>query len=248
MPTGTIAAGAQAASDAPASHDEAPRPGVAAVDRALSILTAIEAEPEPPTLSELSRATNLYKSTILRLLETLQAHGYVTRIHETRYALGPAVYRLGVAYEQRNPLKDHILPELARLVEAGTESPSFHVRQNAESRVCLFRLDSNHATLDRVHVGDLLPLDRGAAGKVILAWDGEDARWKEIRGKGWALSLGERDPSCAGLAAPVFGPHRRLIGALSVSGPRDRFTEANIAAMRRETLESARRISAALGG
>ncbi|MEE3101452.1 MAG: helix-turn-helix domain-containing protein, partial [Pseudomonadota bacterium] len=139
-------------SDAPsppaAEADAEPQgKGVAAVDRALSVLAAIEQAEEAPTLSDLSRATGLYKSTILRLLESLQGHGYVSRMQEARYALGPAVRRLGMAYERRNPLRDLIEPVMAELVEAGCESPSFHVRQDARLRLCLFRRESNHSTL-----------------------------------------------------------------------------------------------------
>ncbi|MEC9431722.1 MAG: IclR family transcriptional regulator C-terminal domain-containing protein [Pseudomonadota bacterium] len=251
-------------SDAPsppaAEADAEPQgKGVAAVDRALSVLAAIEQAEEAPTLSDLSRATGLYKSTILRLLESLQGHGYVSRMQEARYALGPAVRRLGMAYERRNPLRDLIEPVMAELVEAGCESPSFHVRQDARLRLCLFRRESNHSTLDRVHAGDLLPLDRGAAGRVILACDGGETApgggvggggegAAAIRAAGWALSLGERDPDCAGLAAPVYGPHRRLIGALSLSGPRERFSPDNIAAMRARLIPAAEALSKALGG
>lgn len=228
---------------------EAPGKGVAAVDRALSILAAIEQGEEAPTLSDLARATGLYKSTILRLLESLQGHGYVSRVQDSRYALGPAVRRLGMAYERRNPLRDLVEPVMAALVEAGCESPSFHVRQDARLRLCLFRRESNHSTLDRVHAGDLLPLDRGAAGRVILAFDGaEGEAFEAVRVAGHACSLGERDPECAGLAAPVFGPHRRLIGALSLSGPRERFNAENVVAMRAHLLPAAAGLSVALGG
>lgn len=223
--------------------------GVAAVDRALSILSALESEPEPLTLSDLARKTGLYKSTILRLMETLHAYGYVVRILETRYALGPTVYRLGMAYERRNPLREHVLPIFQQLVESGTESPSFHIRHDTESRLCLFRQNSNHSTLDRVHVGDILPLHRGAAGKVLLAFEGQEGDEAErIRGQYYALSLGERDTSCAGIAAPVFGADGGLVGSLSLSGPRERFTDENIARMRPLLLEAVQEITESLGG
>lgn len=229
-------------------RDEAPK-GVAAVERALLVLSALEAEPEPLSLSELARRTNLYKSTILRLLETLLARGFVVRIMDTRYALGPTVHRLGMAYERRNPLRHHIMPVMRRLVETGAESPSFHIRQSETKRLCLFRIDSNHSTLDRVNVGDFLPLDRGAAGRMILAFDGEPGEsYDSLREECFALSLGERDPICAGMASPVFGPGGQPVGALSLSGPKERFTGDNIIRMRRQLIEASREITESLGG
>ncbi|MFX0547191.1 IclR family transcriptional regulator [Roseovarius sp. S1116L3] len=224
--------------------------GVAAVDRALSIIAALEKGRMPLNLSEIARSTELYKSTILRLLESLQGAGYVVRVEENKYALGPTIMQLGLAYERSNPLRHQILPVMEKLVDMGTESPSFHMRQTADERLCLFRLNSNHSTLDRVHTGDRLPVRRGAAGKVLVAF-GEPheagAEMDQIRGECFAVSLGERDKLCAGIAAPVFSGSRRLVGALSFSGPKERFTEADIARMKGQMMEAVREISNGLG-
>lgn len=226
-----------------------PRRGVAAVDRALAILGALEANSAPQTLSDLSRATGLYKSTILRIIESLSDAGYVMRVEDSKYALGHVVMRLGIAYEMANPLRHNVLPVLRQLVEAGTESPSFHVRQSVEQRLCLFRLDSNHSTLDRVQAGDRLTIRRGAAGKVLLAFEGEEGReMDQIRDTCFAVSLGERDPICAGIAVPVFAVKGRILGALSLSGPRERFRDSDIMRMRGQLSDAARDLSRQLGG
>ncbi|WOI58195.1 IclR family transcriptional regulator [Palleronia sp. LCG004] len=225
--------------------------GVAAVDRALSIVAALEASDMPRNLSELSRATGLYKSTILRLLESLLDAGYVIRVDEAKYALGPAVLQLGMSYERTNPLKHYIFPIFERLVAADVESPSFHVRQTEAERLCLFRMNSNHSTLDRVREGDRLPIGRGAAGKVLIAFGATGQPGEEfdrIRESGIALSLGERDKLCAGMAAPVFAGRNRLIGALSLSGPRERFAPDDVARMTPLLTSAASELSTGLGG
>src|SRR5690606_19284394 len=136
--------------------------GVAAVDRALSILVAIEAaEDGSLSLAELAAATLLYKSTLLRLLVSLERGALVLRRADQRYALGPFAFRLGKSFEAHNPIERRLAPIMRALVEKGTESPSFHVRHDASRRLCLIRLDSRHSTLDRVRAGDLLPIDRG---------------------------------------------------------------------------------------
>lgn len=225
--------------------------GVAAVDRALSIIAALEAWSMPRNLSEISRATGLYKSTILRLLQSLQDAGYVIRVDESKYALGPTVMQLGLAYERANPLRHLFLPVMQRLVDSGLESPSFHIRQTDEERLCLFRLDSNHSTLDRVQAGNRLPMRRGAAGKVLLAFGedhGEGEEMDAIRRDRFAISLGERDKFCAGVAAPVFTRRDRLMGALSLSGPKERFTPDDVERMKAPLLAAARELTAELGG
>ena len=71
---------------------------VEAVDRALSILDAFHEGADELSLAALARATGLYKSTILRLLATLEGRGYVLRTQAGRYRLGAAVWRLGSLY------------------------------------------------------------------------------------------------------------------------------------------------------
>lgn len=226
-----------------------PSPGVAAVDRALSILAAFEDAPGPMTLAELARRTKMYKSTLLRLMASLQEFGYLVQLADGRYHLGPTPFRLGAVYQRSNNLHDRVVPLLRQLVSDGTESPSYHVRHDGKRRLCLFRVDSQHSTLDRVEAGMLLPLDRGAAGRVILAFDGEKgATHDAIRESCIAVSFGERDPDCAGLACPVFGPGGKCVGALSLSGPKPRFTSDNIKTMTALLLKAATRLTRALGG
>ena len=63
-----------------------------------------------------------------------------------------------------------------------------------------------------------------------------------------AISYGERDPDCAGIASPVFGADDKLVGALSVSGPKSRFTEENVRKMSAQVIDAAKRITYSLGG
>jgi DNA-binding IclR family transcriptional regulator len=223
--------------------------GVAAVDRALSIITALENSDRPMILAELAVHTGLYKSTILRLLGSLISSAYVMRLPEGAYDLGPTAFRLGLAFTRKNALSHHVVPALQALVDGGTESASFHVRQDADNRLCLFRVNSRHATLDRVEAGHNYPLVRGAAGHIILAYNGATgSKYDAIRTYGSNVSLGERDPSCAAVAAPVFGPRGILIGVISLSGPRERFGDVQIIKMKRALASVAKALTVSLGG
>lgn len=225
--------------------------GVAAVNRALQILAAVENARGPVSLTEIARATGLYKSTALRLIESLQNAAYVARLEDGHFVLGAAVLRMGIAYERDNPIRQQLLPVMRRLIEQGTESASFHIRQGAAARLCIMRVNSGHSTLDRVNAGDVLPLDRGAAGKVILAHSDDSRRgpdWDGLRANLAALSIGERDPSCAGMAAPVFSAGGHFLGALSLSGPRERFRPADVERMRPLLLDACRELTGTFGG
>ncbi|WP_313348306.1 IclR family transcriptional regulator [Paracoccus sp. (in: a-proteobacteria)] len=212
-----------------AENDEKAREkgGVAAVDRALTLLAALVDAAAPLSLAELSRRSGFYKSTVLRLMESLERGNLVTRLQDTSYTLGPMAWRLGNAFERSNDLTALVTPVLEGLVAKGTESASFHVPFDTRSRLCLLRVDSAHSTLDSVRQGQVLPLV-GAAGTII----------RNVREHGPAeylhrelRSFGERDASCAGVARAVFGPGDRLLGVLSLSGPIERFTDEAVERM-----------------
>ena len=84
---------------------------------------------------------------------------------------------------------------------------------------------------------------------ILLAFDGaEGEMFDAVRATCFTVSIGERDPNCAGMAAPVFGADGRLEGALSLSGPRDRFTEAMIEDYRPRLKAAAAGVTRSLGG
>lgn len=229
------------APEAPSTTD-----GVAAVDRALSIATALAQAGTPLTLADIARLTGMYKSTLLRLLASLERSGLVVQRNDKRYALGPLAFLFGRTFDASYSLKETIQPVLEWLVTQGTESPSFHIRHDSETRICLARVDSAHSTLDRVRTGDILPLHRGAAGKVLATFAQGQAA--SAQAPLILTSFGERDPLCGAIAAPVFGPGNTLLGALSLSGPLERFSELAVSRMSDLLITAARRASLALGG
>lgn len=220
--------------------------GVAAVDRAFSIVLALEQTKSPMTLTEIAGNTGLYKSAVLRLMASLERSTLVVRRSDQRYTLGPLAFRLGKAFELSSHIEENLLPLMRELVDQGTESPSFHVRQDKETRLCLLRLDSKHSTLDRVRVGDVLPLHRGAAGKVLTR--SNDRAGPMAAHAVLETSFGERDPSCAAIAGPVFGPGSEIMGSLSLSGPLERFTPDLVDRMRQPLLDACIKATNQLSG
>jgi DNA-binding IclR family transcriptional regulator len=218
--------------------------GVAAVERALSILAAFEPDGSPRTLNELAAKTGLYKSTILRLIVSLERSKCLVRLADGRYELGPRLFHWGNIYRRSLKLEDHVVPVLQQLVQLTGESASFYARQG-EQRLCLFRQDSPKSVRDHVRAGDLLPLDRGAAGRVLREYS---ARLDEPRRVQAVSTLGERDAETGAVAVPTFGASQELVGALSVSGPVGRFTDQSVLAITKALLNAARQLTERMGG
>src|SRR4051812_35607849 len=91
--------------------------GVAAVDRALALLDAVAGAQAAVSLHELALRTGLYKSTILRLLDSLLRHECVVRLPDGSYAPGPALLLWGSSYLKSVRVETHVTPVLASLVQ-----------------------------------------------------------------------------------------------------------------------------------
>jgi len=201
-----------------------PKDRVEAVDRALRLLEAFQEPGEAISLAELSKRTGLYKSTILRLMGSLQEFGFVLRRANGTYRLGASLWRLGSLYQQDFIPAELVRPELRALAKATGETASFYVQDGAE-RVCLFLSNAPRALRHHLSEGARLPMDRGAAGRLLSAFaNPDDPTSQEILAAGYAVSLGERDAEVAAIAAPVFEPDGVCAGALTISGPVGRFS------------------------
>jgi DNA-binding IclR family transcriptional regulator len=221
---------------------------VVAVERALSILEAFADGTSALSLGALAERTGLYRSTILRLAASLERFGYLRRDESGEFRLGPSLWRLGVLYQNAFSLADYVRPALKQLAEDADETGVFYVREG-QRRICLYRHHGARLVRHHVEEGAELPLDRGAGGHVLMAYTGGvGARYDDIRRKGFCVSLGERDPEIAGIAAPVFGQDRRFLGALGITGPRSRFGKTEINRLTKLVADRAGALSRMIGG
>lgn len=186
--------------------------GVGVLDKAMSVLRSVEAE--PCTLAGLCASTGLPRATAHRLAAALEVHGLLRRDGEGRYELGHDLVPLGRAAADRFPLDEFARPVLARLRDDTGESVQLFVREG-EQRRCLLSFESTHGLRWIVAQGSLLPLGVGSAGRVLLG---------EVGRAGWVDSVGEREAGVASVSAPVYAPDGSLLAAVSVSGPIERMS------------------------
>jgi DNA-binding IclR family transcriptional regulator len=212
--------------------------GVAAVGRALALVAAFDESHPRLTLAELAKRTGFYKSTILRLSVSLERAGFLARDPDGAFRVGAAALKAGQLYQAAFRLGDVALPVLRKLAAETGETASLYVREG-EARVCLHRVESVQMVRAIVREGDRRPLDRGAAGKVLREGARKDTP---------VVSIGEVSPESAAIAAPVFGMDARVLAAISVSGPAQRFTRPAIAAMGPKVLAAGGELTRRLGG
>lgn len=200
---------------------------VASVERAMAILDSFSREQPRLSLAQLSDRTGFYRSTLLRLTDSLIRFGYIQRDAGGVFSLGPAVWRLGLIYQGTVNLEKFVRPVLAELVQRTGESAALYVREG-NKRLCLYRHHSSSAIRHHLDEGGELPLGKGAGSHIVRAYtETDDPAYAPIREQGYAIAMGEIDPETGGMAVPVFAAHGEFVGALGVSGFRSHFIGDN---------------------
>lgn len=207
--------------------------GVGVLDKAAVVLAALEAGPQ--SLAGLVQATGLARPTAHRLAVALEHHRFVARDLQGRFVLGPRLGELaGAAGEDR--LLAAAGPVLTTLRDHTGESAQLYRRQG-DARVCVAAAERLSGLRDTVPVGTTLTMLAGSAAQVLMAWEEPERLHRGLQGarftattlsgvrrRGWAQSVGEREPGVASVSAPVRGPSGRVVAAVSVSGPLERLT------------------------
>jgi DNA-binding IclR family transcriptional regulator len=216
-----------------ATNQRTAAPRVAAVDRALSLLEVFTTAEPMLSLSELADRSGQYKSTVLRLLASLEHAGLVRRRDDGRFTLGSAVPRLHAVYGASFSLREAVRPTLEALGARPRESAAVHVEHGGRD-LCLERVDSPQAVRDHARAGDLESLDDSIGGCVLRAFAGaRGARAARIRRDRLLVADGDIVPEVAGIAAPVFGADGRIAGAILLTMPSTRLRMDHAAAVKR---------------
>ena len=235
-------------------------PGLRTLERGLDVLDLFCQGATTLSLTEIAEKISLTPSTTSRLLYTLQLRGYLSRDDETKkFSVGFQALRLTTSSFRTFDLRKIAAPILQKLHQQYNESISLYILLDGH-RVCIERLETTHPLRHVVHIGDRLPLPRGAGGKVLLAWLPEierqkllsstepvsTAEFEYIRQQGYAISLGERDQGVGAIAAPIFDTSGRVQYSLAIAGPMVRLNASALKKMAPDVVNAAKQISAAL--
>jgi DNA-binding IclR family transcriptional regulator len=218
---------------------------VQSIERAFAIMAAVAKR--PAGLTEISDAVDLPKSTVSRILHTLECESAVTRDPEAgTYAIGPTVRGLNRGAASLADLAAHARPYLAMLARELGEDAGFGAADKYELR-CISQESADNAITVADWTGTMIPMHQVPGGLVILAHWPQDrvdralraplepatehnivdplairARLEQIRAEGHCWFYEEYSQHLNSVAAPVFGP-TGVLGAIYVHGPSFRF-------------------------
>ncbi len=259
---------ADRSSAAPASVTEPSHRTIQSVDRALTLVRLLSSEDGEMTLNELAETTRLHKSTVHRLLASMQAVGLVERDPETgRYALGLEVVALSGIVLGRIEVLRIADPHMRNLADVSQETVNLGIRHSNDI-LNIEQIPGPRLLRSFDWIGKRNPLHLGAAAKALLANLQDDeistylatqteregldetAIWDEvakIRERGIAINDGQLDRDVFAIGAPIFGAAGHVIASLSVAGARVDFTPDRIAFLTTAVLETTATISRQMG-
>lgn len=204
--------------------------GIGVLDKAVLVLQTTARS--PMSLADLVTATGLPRATAHRLAAALESHRLLARDSGGRWLPGPALRELSAGAADQ--LHVTAAPIVARLRDESGESAQLYVREGSV-RVCLVAAERAHGLRDTVPVGARLPMTAGSGAQVLAAWSTDSEIGEllagaaftprslaEVRRRGWAQSVGEREAGVASVSAPVRDRSGAVVAAMSVSGPIER--------------------------
>jgi DNA-binding IclR family transcriptional regulator len=198
-----------------------------AIQKCLQILSIFTLDKAQFSIKEICEKLNFNLSTTYRILTTLEEYGYVSRLKNKDYVVGTQALYLSAIYTQSNHL-EQIRPIVDRIRDMSGETASFFVEEE-DKRICLYRAHSRDEIRHNIEQGSRLKLNQGASGRIILAYgkrkNDKQGFYKDIRDKGYYLSINEHNASLFALAVPVVSNSDKFVGAIVVSGPISRFND-----------------------
>ncbi len=198
------------------------------LDKAFQILNSFDDANKSISLKELTEITQLNKSTILRICNSLIKHNFLIKNEiNGSYRLGPGSWKLGSIYNSNFKIGNEIKEILNQICEATGQSTGYWVKAG-NKKVCLYRVNSKSELNHYVVEGTTFEL-KSATGKVLLAYTGNNQDLKnQIEKKGYIFTTGERLDNIASVAIPAFDNKKNFKGTLSVSGWKQFFTNKTV--------------------
>jgi len=239
------------------------------VDRALDILLCFSINTPELSMTQIAERTSMNKSTVHRLLATLEAKRFVERNQFTsHYRLGNRLLQMAFLTLDRDNLRNVASPFLISLSELFKETLTLSIIDETDV-VNIFVIESPQRVKVSADLGQKIPVCCSAAGQAILAYASEDVVEKVnelfiarnskpplndmegmsqllelIRERGFACSEEEYEADVNSIASPILDASMRPLAVITLSGPANRLPRNRMLEIGPIVTETARKIAA----
>lgn len=222
---------------------------VGSTEKAFQVLHAFDGPDRQMPLSMIAKRADLDRSATQRLVFTLEALGYIARVHNTRdYALTPKVLQFGYNYIRGNDLVSRASPYLVEVSRTVGETINLHQMDGLDI-VYLVRVPGKHLINIDIMVGSRLPAVLTASGTAMLSRSAPAfvdevlrhpvkpitpqsvvdpgrlrKRINQAKERGYAIIANETVMGDISVAVAVTDEHGRAVAGISISVPTTRWT------------------------
>lgn len=223
---------------------------IQSVSRAFTVLKTVATHPSGIGVTDIARQMNVHKSTVSRLISTLEDEKAIERLPDGSFRIGTGILELVPHHNAHEQLAALMQPYLMTLAKATGEAVGLSV-PDGDSSLTLVQMQSQHAIQVQDWTQVRFPLHVSSSGKHFLAWSSADflasymmrplarytrhtltdgnelrERLNEVRIKGIDWTFDEFEDGLAAASVPLRGTNG-IIGTVYLSGPSFRFPGKN---------------------
>ena len=242
------------------------------IARTLSVLEAFQGKPGV-SLNDLAGRVPIVKSSIYRILFTLEQLGYVSKSENGKYSITPRFGRLAGAPQSsfHSELPSIALPFMAALLRRYQETVNLGVL-NGDEVLYIRVLESPHAFRLAAHAGIRSSLHSTALGKALLCYMAPADIERLLKGKtlrrlttrticdratfmkelakghkrGYSIDNGEDSDGARCFGAAILNLEGKAVAAMSISGPALRMDRISERELGGHLMDACRNISTVL--
>lgn len=229
-------------------------------------------EHEELTLTEMVQLTGMPKTSVYRLIGSLEEMGFLQKTIRGSYQLGFVFLRFGQLVSQRLSVRNIAKPYMKQLRDTLGQAVNLII-QDGNDAIYIEKMDGDQPVRVYTEIGKRAPLYAGACPRILLSYFSEEDQRKYIeetklerfadgtilnqeqllnllqtaKKQGYTISYSELENHTAAIAVPVFASDGRVIAGISISGLAIEYNESTIPKFITEIKETAYQISKELG-
>jgi len=245
---------------------------VQSIDRAFDILEVLVENSDGLGVTEISQKLNIHKSTVYRLLSTLQYRGYVKKDNNDKYKIGLKLFEVGSKVIDNIDLRSEVNPYLREIMRISEETVHLGILDDNQV-VYIDKVESQNTIRMYSKIGRRNHASSTSLGKVLLAYSDKEVveqvineeglknltentiteenefykHLSQIKQQGYAIDDEEQEYGIRCIAGPIFDHQDNVIAAFSISGPVMRMTHKKVDSLKEVVKEYSKNISQALG-
>jgi IclR family transcriptional regulator, acetate operon repressor len=254
------------------SFSKAAIPRIQSLDRALDVLELLS-EMGGLTLSQIADELRQSPSTVYRVLTTLENRQIVEMDRATQiWQIGPATFRLGSNFLRREGLVERSRPVMRQLMEATGETANLGIERGGQV-LFVSQVETEETIRAFFPPGTQAPMHSSGIGKALLGQfteirlarhlrrhtlegftdqtiteaDNLRVELSRIHKQGYSFDNEERTQGMRCVAAPVIDQYGEAVAGISVSGPINRMSLADIPAIAKKVIDAAGELSRQMG-